>query len=244
VDIVGKTKTDCSVKGSWEYLLLHGYGYCFHHIEVQFFVLKALGFAVTRHLSQPINLPITDAKYAAEEFNQAPLYNHEVLLHKKTHLVDVGYGPNSLFGELKISLDVPIQLGDTTYRIVTVTDNWLELQIDVKGQWIALYRFCEKEEMADEMVAAQNVEMFETKKVHLIRDGVLFLAQYRAEGELLERKFIRIDFLDTFSASLKVLQNGSPVRSEEIGSVAELETIVREEFNLECSNTMKNLFPQ
>lgn len=107
-------------------------GYCFEHNKIFFSVLEQLGFSVRNLMARiTYNGPLTNPR------------THRITLltlDGEDYLVDVGFGPLSPFGAIKLSATVPTNLSDSSFRVVRQEDEFY-LQVLKEEGFFTLYVF-------------------------------------------------------------------------------------------------------
>ncbi len=117
--------------------LVHGGrgGYCFEHNSVLRQALDDLGFRVTTLTARVVYGRPADAPL--------PPLTHMLLrvdLTEGSHLVDVGFGGQTLTGVLALEPDTEQTTPHEPYRLVQDGDHWT-MQALVASKWRSLYRF-------------------------------------------------------------------------------------------------------
>ncbi|MDX1483837.1 MAG: arylamine N-acetyltransferase [Alphaproteobacteria bacterium] len=115
-------------------------GYCYEHNLLLGEALKALGFAVTGLAGRVIKDPPATGPRAR---------THMLLkldLDGNPHIVDVGFGIAALTAPVRLEPDIAQPTPHETVRLIE-TDGEFEMQAQVGGAWVPLYRFDLQEQL-------------------------------------------------------------------------------------------------
>lgn len=110
-------------------------GYCFEHSLLMSEILKSLGFKVTGLSGRVIRDP---APNAIKSRNHSFL---QIDLDDGIYVVDVGFGRATPTAPLRLETDIEQPTPHETYRLIKTDEDLFDMQINIGGEWMGLYRF-------------------------------------------------------------------------------------------------------
>lgn len=120
-------------------------GYCFEHNLLFKAMLAELDFEVKMHGARVL--------WGLAEGEEPPL-RHLVLTVEVagvTYLADVGFGGQTATAPLRLRADVPQETPLDTFRLLETDGTW-QVDIEIEGEWRALYSFERTERSEEELV--------------------------------------------------------------------------------------------
>ncbi len=188
-------------------------GYCFEHNLLFKAMLEELDFEVKMHGARVLwGLP------AGEE----PQLRHLVLTVEvagTTYLADVGFGGQTATAPLRLRADTPQATPLDTYRLLEADGTW-QVEIEIEGEWHALYSFGRIERGMDEL-ARLNDEA----------DSSPFFTQ-----NLLVARVEKARRVALFNRKLNIHTVGAPSEARLLNSVVELRELLTGTFGLQLPN--------
>lgn len=197
-------------------------GYCFEHNTLLRSVLQGLGYAVTGLAARVVWGSPPGAPPSAQ--------SHMLLrveLPEGPHLVDVGFGGQTLTGVLALVPEVEQETPHEPFRL-HVDEDWIhEMQARIGDEWRPMYRF--------ELRPAPEID-FEVGNWYVSRHPrsgfVTGLAAGRAAPD---RRFALGGRVGGGVVALSVHHLGGPSERHELGSPAEVRTVLERDLLVDTS---------
>ncbi len=188
-------------------------GYCFEHNLLFKAMLEELDYEVKMHGARVL--------WGLEEGEEPPL-RHLVLTVEVagvTYLADVGFGGQTATAPLRLRADQPQATPLDTFRLLESEGTW-QVDIDIGGEWRALYSFERTERSMDELLALNEAAA----------SSAFFTRN------LLVTRVEKTRRLALFNTKLNIHTVGAPSEGRLIGSVAELRDLLTGTFGLQLPN--------
>ena len=136
-----------------------------------------------------------------------------------TYLADVGFGGQTATAPLRLRADVPQATPLDTFRLLEADGTW-QVDIEIEGEWRALYSFERTERSMDELLALNEAAASSP-----------FFTQ-----NLLVARVEKTRRVALFNRKLNIHTIGAPSEGRLIGSVAELRELLAGTFGLQLPN--------